>query len=303
MRAGHGSWATRSSCVTATGTSSSRRRSAAACSPASSTACPYCSRRCSRTRVGLPAVRCCHFPLIPYSNRIENGRFSFRGSPMRLARERRRLTPRDPRPRLAGRVAGAERDRRALRADVPARRRRPIGRGDTGPADAAVVGRRVAADARDREPRAATRCPAASASIRSCRGPRRAPRAGGGPASGTERPAPSRRRAWPCPPSSISGRDRGRRAGRNRSLLRRLEAPRDGALRAGPAHARARGLRGDGTRSIVYIPERADYFCVEPVTHAVNAMNLPGRRGSGLWTLDRARRRHCGRSPMSIRLR
>src|ERR687897_805150 len=34
---------------------------------------------------GRPAVRCCHFPLIPFSNRIENGRFSFNGSPMRLA--------------------------------------------------------------------------------------------------------------------------------------------------------------------------------------------------------------------------
>ena len=34
---------------------------------------------------GRPAVRCCHFPLIPYSNRIENGRFSFNGSSLRLA--------------------------------------------------------------------------------------------------------------------------------------------------------------------------------------------------------------------------
>jgi aldose 1-epimerase len=36
---------------------------------------------------------------------------------------------------------------------------------------------------------------------------------------------------------------------------------------------------------IVYIPEGADYFCIEPVTHAVNAMNLPDAAESGLWVL------------------
>ena len=33
---------------------------------------------------GRPPVRSCHFPLIPYSNRIENGRFSFDGSSVQL---------------------------------------------------------------------------------------------------------------------------------------------------------------------------------------------------------------------------
>ena len=42
----------------------------------------------------------------------------------------------------------------------------------------------------------------------------------------------------------------------------------------------------EATQSIiVYIPEHADYFCVEPVTHAVNAVNLPDPLESGLWTL------------------
>ena len=36
---------------------------------------------------------------------------------------------------------------------------------------------------------------------------------------------------------------------------------------------------------IVYIPDNADYFCIEPVTHAVNAMNLPDAAESGLWVL------------------
>ena len=37
---------------------------------------------------------------------------------------------------------------------------------------------------------------------------------------------------------------------------------------------------------MVYIPRGADYFCVEPVTHAVNAMNLPDAAAAGLWTLE-----------------
>src|SRR5262245_30150428 len=34
---------------------------------------------------GAGAARCCHFPLIPYSNRVENGRFTFGGAEVRLA--------------------------------------------------------------------------------------------------------------------------------------------------------------------------------------------------------------------------
>lgn len=36
---------------------------------------------------------------------------------------------------------------------------------------------------------------------------------------------------------------------------------------------------------IVYVPG-GDYFCVEPVTHAVNAMNLVDSARAGLWTLE-----------------
>lgn len=43
---------------------------------------------------------------------------------------------------------------------------------------------------------------------------------------------------------------------------------------------------GDADHMIVYIPEHAGYFCVEPVTHAVNAMNLPDPADAGLWTLE-----------------
>jgi aldose 1-epimerase len=37
---------------------------------------------------------------------------------------------------------------------------------------------------------------------------------------------------------------------------------------------------------IVFIPRGADYLCVEPVTHAVNAMNLADAAESGLWMLE-----------------
>ena len=51
----------------------------------------------------------------------------------------------------------------------------------------------------------------------------------------------------------------------------------------------ARAFRLEGCKQtrfvIVYIPAGADYFCVEPVTHAVNAVNHPANTDSGLWTL------------------
>jgi aldose 1-epimerase len=43
----------------------------------------------------------------------------------------------------------------------------------------------------------------------------------------------------------------------------------------------------DATHSvIVYIPAGGDSFCVEPVTHTVNAMNLRDPAESGLWILE-----------------
>ena len=38
------------------------------------------------TRSGVSPFDCCHFPLIPFSNRIKNGSFVFRGTPIQLAR-------------------------------------------------------------------------------------------------------------------------------------------------------------------------------------------------------------------------
>lgn len=44
-------------------------------------------------------------------------------------------------------------------------------------------------------------------------------------------------------------------------------------------------------RVVVYTPRRASYFCVEPVTHAVNAFNLDDPTGAGLWRLAPRRSR------------
>ena len=74
-----------------------------------------------------------------------------------------------------------------------------------------------------------------------------------------------------------------RRAAGHRSLLRGLAGSRDVTPR--------RAARGSAGRQpgdallIVYVPAGADYFCVEPVTHAVNAMNLPDATDGGLWRL------------------
>ena len=48
----------------------------------------------------------------------------------------------------------------------------------------------------------------------------------------------------------------------------------------------------DADSVIVYVPAGRDFFCVEPVTHAVNAMNLSDPADAGFWTLepDMARR-------------
>ncbi len=42
---------------------------------------------------------------------------------------------------------------------------------------------------------------------------------------------------------------------------------------------------------VVYVPRDAGYFCVEPVTHAVNAVNLRDPATAGLWSLAPAQRR------------
>src|SRR5262245_12592346 len=61
----------------------------------------------------------------------------------------------------------------------------------------------------------------------------------------------------------------------------------DRATVNGDETSRAWLLEGSGdTRCVVvYIPADGGYFCVEPVTHAVNALNLPPDAGSGLWVL------------------
>ena len=195
---------------------------------------------------GRTPVRCCHFPLIPFSNRVENGRFSFNGSSQQLARN----VAGSPHAmhghgwQVAWQVA-ERRDascaltyEREPTADWPWRYR----------------GRQTIAVAGD-----ALRLTLAIENL----GPDAMPCGLGFhpflPRSGGARLELEAARVWNGEASDISdgsrgsarrarfpGRAAGLRAGGNRSLLRRLEAPRDGALRERPANARARGLRVDG---------------------------------------------------------
>jgi aldose 1-epimerase len=51
----------------------------------------------------------------------------------------------------------------------------------------------------------------------------------------------------------------------------------------------ARSFRLESSKAarylIVYVPAGGDYFCAEPVTHAVNAMNRQDPARAGLWRL------------------
>ena len=45
-------------------------------------------------------------------------------------------------------------------------------------------------------------------------------------------------------------------------------------------------LRSSLSRLVVYTPQDKDYFCVEPVSHATNAINQPAPSALGLVTLQ-----------------
>lgn len=59
---------------------------------------------------------------------------------------------------------------------------------------------------------------------------------------------------------------------------------------SGPARIRdelfALTLRSSLTRLVIYTPQDADYFCVEPVSHVTNAINQPAPSALGLVTLQ-----------------
>jgi aldose 1-epimerase len=233
----------------------------------------------------LPALHCCYFPLIPYSNRIENGLFRFRGVSIRPAEE----------------VAGAP---HAIHGHGWLAEWRITGRNGTGcalsfchaPASDwpwPYQGRQTLAIVDD-ELRITLAIENLGTTAMPC---------GLGfhpflPASGGARLQMQAARVWdgtadafPSQRVAVPGRLDFRSGPRvaDRQGTNHCFDGWPGRATVSYEHA-PRRLALDGCEAthsvIVYIPEDADYFCVEPVTHTVNAMNLPNAAESGLWTLE-----------------
>jgi len=233
---------------------------------------------------GRPPVRCCNFPLIPFSNRIENGRFRFNGSSLQLARnvagspdaihghgwqaawqvaERRDAScaltyQQEPAPDWPWRYRG--RQTIAVTGDAL---RLTLAIENLGP-DAMPCGlgfhpflprsggARLELDAAQVWNGTAGAFPTARADV---------------PAALDFQDGP--------PVSEREGTDHCFAGWKRRAMVRYGQDSRTIVLDGCEATAYA----------IVYIPKDADYFCVEPVTHAVNAMNHADAAADGLWTL------------------
>ena len=246
---------------------------------------------------GLPAMPCCHFPLIPYSNRIENGRFRFGGAVIRLRENVAgsphalhghgwqaawRLTERGD----AGCTLSFD---RAPAPDWPWRYR--------GTQTIAVAGDALHLElAIENLDTAAMPCGLGFHPFLPRNGGARLALEAAQVWDGSAGTFPRRRVDVPAALEFRHGPRVGDRQGTDHCF----DGWRGAALVSDERSARAWRIEGcAATRFvIVYIPADADYFCVEPVTHAVNAMNQPDAAESGLWTLQP---REVRRISMTIR--
>lgn len=233
---------------------------------------------------GRPAVRCCHFPLVPFSNRVADGRFAFEG-------RRVVLTPN---------VAGSPHAMHGHGWQMPWQVRSQ---------DAASCLLEYEREATDDWPWAYAACQQIALA--------------GGALTITLVIANRDAAAMPCGLGfhPFLPKTEGARLAFNAArvfdgraaefpaatspvgeALSFTSAPRI-AAREGADHCyadwdgtamitdddRATSFRLEGCEAtryaIVYIPAGDDYFCVEPVTHAVNAMNHADPASSGLWRL------------------
>ena len=144
-----------------------------------------------------------------------------------------------------------------------------------GPADDRGCGRCASPDARRREPGVDVHALRSRLPSLPAGGGRRAHAVRGGAVSGTETQARFRGNASTFPRRSVFATGRASPIGR--APITASTAGQAARRCATRAPARSVSLEGcEATRFlIVYIPAGADYFCLEPVTHAVNAMNLP----------------------------
>ena len=233
---------------------------------------------------GRPPLTCCHFPMIPFSNRIENSRFSFGGSHVQLSQS------------VAGSPHALHGHGWRAAWNVSKRSR----------AGCALSFRRAAApdwpwayEGRQRisiegdDLRISLAIENLSAQAMPC---------GLGfhpflPRSADARLAFQAAHVWDggagafptmrvAVPGSLDFRD-GPRVSDRQGTDHCFDGWNGRAIVNGGDPRASLVLEGsEETRFvIVYIPQGADYFCVEPVTHAVNAMNLPDAVESGLWVL------------------
>jgi aldose 1-epimerase len=234
---------------------------------------------------GRPALRCCHFPLIPFSNRIDNGRFRFNGSTVQVARNvagsphplhghgwqtewqvsesngttcvltyGRKAMPDWPWPYRARQTIAVAGDSLYLLLAIenPGPAAMPGGLGFH-PFFPRSAGARLELSAEQVWNRAAAGFPTARTDIPAALEFHGAPRI-----------------------ADRQGTDHCFDGWSRRATIR-YEHP-----------ARCVTLDGcqETAHAIVYVPAHADYFCVEPVSHAVNAMNLADPAAAGWWTLD-----------------
>jgi len=232
---------------------------------------------------GRPSVTCCHFPMLPFSNRIENGRFSFGGSSIRLAQN----VAGSPHAlhgqgwRAAWQVIERTRTSCALSFRHAAAPDWPW----------TYEGRQIISIEGD-DLRISLAIENLSPDVMPC---------GLGfhpflPRSEDARLAFQAARVWDgvagafptmrvAVPASLDFRDGPRVSDRQGTDHCFDGWQRRATVSGDPLASLDLAASEEARFVIVYIPQNADYFCVEPVTHAVNAMNLPGVVESGLWSL------------------
>jgi aldose 1-epimerase len=233
---------------------------------------------------GGPA-RCCHFPLIPFSNRIENGRFHYGSNAVRLA------------PNVAGsphalhghgwqsawQVTGREAARCTLSFEREAAPDWPWAY--RGRQTIEVAGNALhLALAVENHAATAMPCGLGFHPFFPRSSGTRLQFEAGHVWDGSATAFPRKRIAIPAPLDFVGGP--------HVSARERTDHCFDGwrgrATLSEERPARVLELEACAAASfvIVFIPGDADYLCVEPVTHAVNAVNLADASESGLWTLE-----------------
>lgn len=239
---------------------------------------------------GRPAMRCCHFPLVPFSNRIENGRFDFDGQATRHAPN----VPGSPHAMHGHGWQGAwrliERDR--TRCALSFRR-------DATPdwpwsyrawQTVALEGNALRLSLGVENPGAADMpCGLGFHPFLPRHGDTRLAFEATHVGTGRAGEFASARIAVPALLDFRNGPRLTEREGVDHCYegwSGRVDAS------GGPA---AGALALDGCAGtpfvIVYVPEGGNYYCIEPVTHAVNAMNLPEAAARGWWRLGPRERR------------